>query len=85
MSERKGGIINTLYFGFPSDFDRSTVLTLTFENHGSAKEHTQHIDQYIAEEVRKIALYCPYESLPFHVHVLPFMIVRSKILMRDVQ
>ena len=43
-------------FGFPSDFDRSTVLTLTFENHASAKEHTQHIDQYIAEEVRKIAL-----------------------------
>ena len=48
-------------------------MTSTLENHASAKEHTQHIDQYIEEELTYGALYGPYESVPFKVHVSPLM------------
>ena len=60
-------------FGFPLNFDRSISLTPTFENHASAQKHTQHIDQYIAEELTYGALYGPYESVPFKVHISPLM------------
>ena len=60
-------------FGFPLDFDRSNGLTPTLENHASAKNHIQHIDQYIVEDLTYGALYRPYESAPFKVHILPLM------------
>ena len=60
-------------FGFPLDFDRANRLTPTLENHASAKEHIQHIDQYIKEELTYGALYGPYESVPFQVHISPLM------------
>ena len=60
-------------FGFPLDFDRSNTLTSSFENHSSAKEHVAHIDRYIQEELQYKALYGPYESVPFQVHVSPLI------------
>ena len=60
-------------FGFPLDFDRSKILTSSFENHTSAKKHESHIDKYIQEELEHKALYGPYESVPFKVHILPLM------------
>ena len=60
-------------FGFPLDFDRSRSLTSTSENHTSAKEHISHIDKYIEEELKYKALYGPYDSVPFKVHISPLM------------
>ena len=60
-------------FGFPLDFDRSNVLTSSFENHTSATDHVAHIDRYIQEELQHKALYGPFESVPFKVHVSPLM------------
>ena len=72
-------------YGFPLDFDRSSILTSIFENHASAQEHTQHIDQYVGEELKYGVLYGPYESLPFYVHILPLMTREKQNLIKDVQ
>ena len=60
-------------FGFPLDFDRSKQLIPTLDNHPSAKEHISHIEKYIQEELTYGALYGPYESVPFKVHISPLM------------
>ena len=60
-------------FGFPLDFDRSKMLTSSFGNHTSAKQHGVHIDRYIQEELEYKALYGLYQSVPFEVHVSPLM------------
>ena len=60
-------------FGFPLDFDRFSILTSSFENHASAEEHAQHIEQYMAEELEYGTLYGPYQSLPFEVHITPLI------------
>ena len=46
-----------IVYGFPFDFYRSMKVTSTFENHASANKHAQHIDQYIAEELKYGVLY----------------------------
>ena len=60
-------------YGFPLDFNRNPNLVSTHVNHTSALEHEQHIDQYIAEELKYDALYGPFEHTPIPVHVSPLM------------
>ena len=55
------------------DFNRNSNLVSTYLNHTSAIEHEQHIDQYIAEELKYGALYGPFEDTPIPVHVSPLM------------
>ena len=54
-------IPNRIRFEFPLDFDRNFPLQATYENHVSAKEYVDHIDQYIQGELK----YGPFKSLPF--------------------
>ena len=62
-----------IQYGFPLDFNRNSNLVSTHVNHTSAIEYEQHIDQYIAEELKYGALYGPFEDTPIPVHVSPLM------------
>ena len=62
-----------IQYGFPLDFNRNSNLVSTYVNHTSAIEHEQHIDQYIAEELKYGALYGPFQDTPIPVHVSPLM------------
>ena len=62
-----------IQYGFPLDFNRNSNLVSTHVNHTSAIEHEQHIDQYIAEELKYCALYGPFEDTPIPVHISPLM------------
>ena len=62
-----------IQYGFPLDFNRNCNLVSTYVNHTSAIEHEQHIDQYIAEELKYGALYGPFDDTPIPVHVSPLM------------
>ena len=62
-----------IQYGFPLDFNRNSNHVSTHVNHTSAIEHEQHIDQYIAEELKYGALYGPFEDTPIPVHVSPLM------------
>ena len=44
-------LLNLRQFGFPLDFDRSTILGVTENNHTSALNFSIHIDNYISEEL----------------------------------
>ena len=56
--------------GFPLDFNRDAKIISADANH---TEHEQHIDQYIAKELKYGALYGPFEHTPIPVHVSPLM------------
>ena len=62
-----------IQYGFPLDFNRNSNLVSTYVNHTSAIEHEQHIDQYIAEELKYGALYGPFQDTLIPVHVSPLM------------
>ena len=62
-----------LAFGFPLDFDRSCPLQATEINHASAVTYSQHIDKYLQDEIQYGAIYGPFDSKPFPLHVSPFM------------
>ena len=66
-------LVDLLAFGFPLDFDRSRPLQATEINHASAIAYSQHIDKYLQDEIRFGAIYGPFESKPFPLHVSPFM------------
>ena len=62
-----------IQYGFPLDFNRNCNLVSTYVNHTSAIEHEQHIDQYIAEELKYGTLYGPFDDTPIPVHISPLM------------
>ena len=62
-----------LKYGFPLDFDRKSVLQPTYDNHASAIQYIDQIDQYISEELAYGAIYGPFDQLPFPVHISPLM------------
>ena len=43
-------------FGFPLDFDRTSVLGHTLDNHTSANEYPDQVDKYIQEEISHNAM-----------------------------
>ena len=60
-------------YGFPLDFDRNSILQPTYENHTSANQYKDQIDEYLAEELSHGAIYGPFKQLPFPVHISPLM------------
>ena len=60
-------------YGFPLDFDRSKPLQPTYDNHASAIQYIDCVEQYINEELQYGAIYGPFKDLPFPVHVSPLM------------
>ena len=66
-------VLDLLEFGFPLDFDKTTVLSSTEENHASAKQFSSHVKTYIQEEIRHGAMLGLFEHKPITLHVSPFM------------
>ena len=56
-----------IQYGFPLDFNRDAKLISAEANHTYAIEYEQHIDQYVAEELKYGALYGPFEHTPIPV------------------
>ena len=53
-------LLDLLEFGFPLDFNKSTVLTSTEENHASAKQFSSHVETYIQERIKHGAMLGPF-------------------------
>ena len=66
-----------LEFGFPLDFDRNCILNSMDVNHTSATQNSEHIRQFIQEEIDYNAMLGPFDSKPIHMHVSP-LLVRDK-------
>ena len=49
-----------IYYGFPLDFDRNSILQPTYQNHTSATQHKDEIEKYITEELNYGAIYGPF-------------------------
>ena len=65
--------MDLLEFGFPLDFDRGSDLVSTEVNHASASKFSDHVDEYIKEELSYGAMLGPFDQKPLHLHVSPFM------------
>ena len=66
-------IVDLLEFGFPFNFDRSTVLCSSEKNHASAEQFVSHVQTYIQEEVKRGAILGPFDLKPIELHVSPSM------------
>ena len=66
-------LIDLLTFGFPLDFDRSLPLNTTLENHKSALQYSNQVQEYLETEIRHGAILGPFRDLPFKIHVSPLM------------
>ena len=66
-------LVDLIEYGFPLDFDRSFQLGHILDNHTSALQFSDHVDQYIAEELQHGALLGPFDHKPCSLHVSPFM------------
>ena len=67
-------LIQLLKFGFPLDFNRSSVLRHDNKNHTSALDFPAHVDAYLTEELRYGAILGPYVQNPIpDCHFSPFM------------
>ena len=66
-------LVDLIEYGFPLDFDRSSQLGHTLDNHTSALQFSDHVDQYIEDELQHGALLGPFDHKPCSLHVSPFM------------
>ena len=70
-------LVDLLKYGFPLDFDRSSQLVPTEENHKSASINSIHVQKYISEELSHGAILGPFKDKPISLHTSPLM-VRDK-------
>ena len=70
-------IVDLLQYGFPLDFDRQCQLISTKVNHASAIQNSDHVKQYLQEELTHKAILGPFTQPPFSIHASPLM-VRDK-------
>ena len=66
-------LIDLLTFGFPLDFDRSVTLHTTVENHKSAQQFPDQVQDYLNTEISHGAILGPFKNLPFKIHTSPLM------------
>ena len=66
-------LVDLLEFGFPLDFDRNLDLVSSEVNHASATKFSDHVDEYIKEELSHGAMLGPFHQKPLQLHVFPFM------------
>ena len=55
----------------PLDFERSRSLQHTEVNHTSVLQFSSHIEKNLQEEISFEAIYGPFDSKPFLMHVSP--------------
>ena len=60
-------------YGFPVDFDSQSDFVSSEVNHTSAIKQTEHIEEYISEELLYDALYDPFQETPIPVHISTLM------------
>ena len=70
-------LCDLLEFGFPLDFDRNCHLISAESNHASAVQNSQHISQFIQEELDHNAMLGPFDSKLIDMHISP-LLVRDK-------
>ena len=70
-------LVDLFKYGFPLDFDRSSQLVSTEENHKSASINSIHIQKYISEELSHGAILGSFKDKPISLHTSPLM-VRDK-------
>ncbi|MCP4256581.1 MAG: hypothetical protein GY774_03530, partial [Planctomycetes bacterium] len=58
-------VIDYLAYGFPIGFNYEFHPTPTFNNHKSAREYPDHIEQYIQTELDYGAMAGPFDQIPF--------------------
>ena len=63
-----------LKYGFPLDFDRTSQLLPTKDNHKSALFHDSHVQKYISEELEHQAILGPFHAKPINLHTSPLMV-----------
>ena len=73
-------LCDLLEFGFPLNFDRNCTLNSTEVNHTSAIQNSQHISQFIQEEIDHNAMLGPFDSKPIRMHVSPILVRDKQIL-----
>ena len=66
-------LLDLIEFGFPLDFDRSSPLSSSDDNHTSAIKYPSHVQEYLLEELNHNVILGPFPSPPFPIHVSPFM------------
>ena len=66
-------IVDLLQYGFPFDFDHSRSLDSTYVNHASAVKFPDHVNHYIATEMKYGAVLGPFHKYPFPYHVSLFL------------
>ena len=66
-------IVDLLEFGFPLDFNRDSDLVSIEENHASAIQFTEHVEEYIKEELSPGAMLGPFDQKPIQLHISSFM------------
>ena len=67
-------LVPFLEFGWPINFDRTSVLTSTLQNHASAIQHGEDIQFYIDTELGHPALLGPFSGPPVApTHISPLM------------
>ena len=70
-----------IYFGFPIDFNRDSVLRWKQKNHNSAIQHPGDVDAYLQEEIQYQAIMGPFEACPIpNCHFSPFL-TRGKAIL----
>ena len=71
---RDRSLVDYLEYGWPINFRRGAVLQSTLINHGSARQHGEHIDFYIETEMGYRALWGPFNQPPVApMHISPLM------------
>ena len=61
-------------FGFPVDFDRTSVLKSLEDNHSSARLFPKDIEAYLDEEIKHGAILGPFAAPPLNnLHISPMM------------
>ena len=66
-------IVDLLEFGFPVDFDWNVKLQSTENNHKSAIQFQDQVNNYIQEELSFEAICGPFENKPIDCHISPVM------------
>ena len=66
-------LLDLLTVGFPLDFDRSVSLHTTLENHKSAQQFPDQVQEYLDTEISHGAILGPFKDPPVKIHVSPLM------------
>ena len=66
-------IVDLLHYGFPLDFDRTSLLLSTYNNHTSALTDIEHIWPYVEEELQYEAIIGPFDTVPCAMHISPLI------------